>query len=130
MHTGISYFTKDPESDDSTIPYLSFLLIFLGVFISILLLGKFLKKILHYTPLGVFDSWAGALTGALKTAFAISLLLWLTHYAKIDLPESIISESLIYPELISFAPKVVQYISLVIPFQDVFPLIEKTLQEQ
>jgi len=128
MHTGVEYFSPESEEEIRIIPYMSFLIIFIAVFIGIFLLSKFLKKILDFTLIGSLDNWAGAIFGGLKMAFGISLLLWLSHYAKLNFPESVINDSVIYPQLVPFAPKVVHYISFIIPFQDIFPLIEKTLQ--
>jgi membrane protein required for colicin V production len=129
MHSGVEYLNTDDASEEkiSLMPYIAFVIIFILVFVAILLLTKFLKKILDYTLLGSFDNWAGALFGGLKIAFALSLIIWLTKYAKVDLPKNLVDDSFIYPNLVSFAPNLIHYISYVIPFQDIFPLIEKSI---
>jgi len=128
-HAGVSYFSESNPDSEKWLPFAVFLLIFLLVFIGIFYLGKILKNILDYTLIGDFDSWVGAVVGALKVAFGISLLLWLVHYAKIDIPKSYTSDSIIYPHLIHFAPEVVKYVSYLIPFQDVFPLVREALHD-
>lgn len=127
-HSAISFFSESSDKNsEKWLPFAVFLLIFILVFVGIFFLGKLLKNILDYSLLGDFDSWVGAVVGALKVAFAVSLLLWLIHYAKIDIPKSYTSDSIIYPNLIHFAPDLVKYVSYVIPFQDIFPLVQKTL---
>jgi membrane protein required for colicin V production len=128
-HSGVNYFSDSNPNSEKWLPFAVFLLIFILVFIGIFYLGKTLKNILDYTLIGDFDSWIGAVVGALKVAFGISLLLWLIHYAKIDIPKSYTADSIIYPSLIHFAPEVVRYVSYVIPFQDVFPLVQEALNE-
>jgi membrane protein required for colicin V production len=128
MHSGVSFLSKDSEKSDGMLPYISFVIIFLIVFIAIFFLSKFLKKIVDYSLLGTFDNWAGAILGSCKMAFGISLFLWLTYHANIEIPKTVITDAVIYPQLISFAPNVVGWISNVIPFQDIFPLIKHTLQ--
>lgn len=128
MHLGVELITDHTSADNSTLPYIAFVLIFIIVFVTIFLLSKVLKRIIDVTLLGSFDSWAGALLGACKTAFGISLLLWLTYHAKIEIPGSYISDAVVYPQLIPFAPKVVSWVSNVIPFQDIFPLIKHSLK--
>jgi membrane protein required for colicin V production len=129
-HLVVSLISKNPGVQNPTLPYIAFLLIFILVFIGIYLLSKFLKRILDFTLLGMFDSWAGALLGCCKMAFGISLFLWLTFTAKIQFPKDLISDSVIYPPLIPFAPNVVRWVSHVIPFQDIFPLIKNYLQDK
>lgn len=128
-HSGVNYFSDSNHDSEKWLPFAVFLLIFILVFVGIFYLGKTLKNILDYTLIGDFDSWIGAVVGALKVAFGISLLIWLIHYSKIDIPKSYTADSFIYPNLIHFAPEVVKYVSYVIPFQDVFPLVQKALNE-
>jgi membrane protein required for colicin V production len=127
LHTGIEYLAPHFEGN-SFVPFLAFISIFLLVFFLIYLLSKLLKKIVSYTLLGRFDQYAGALLGVCEMAFGISLLIWLCHYSEVELPKSYTTGALLYPELIGFAPKVVTWVSYVIPFQDIFPSIKKTLQ--
>lgn len=129
MHLGVSFLSSDDSSQsDGLIPYVAFVIIFVLVFLCIFLLSKLLKKLIDFSILGSFDSWAGAVLGACKMAFGISLFLWLTYHAKISFPENVVSDAVIYPQLISFAPNVVTWVSHIIPFQDIFPLIKTSLQ--
>jgi membrane protein required for colicin V production len=127
LHSGIEYLAPHFEGS-SFVPFLAFILIFVLVFFLIYLLSRLLKKIISYTLLGKFDKYAGALLGACEMAFGLSLMIWLCHHSRIELPRSYTMGAFLYPELIGFAPKVVSWVSYVIPFQDIFPSIRKTLQ--
>lgn len=127
-HSGMTYFFGSNTSS-KWLPFLVFLLIFLLVFFGIFLLGKLLKQVLDYTLLGQVDNLIGALLGAAKVAFGVSLILWLMFYTQINFPQNITADAVIYPKCLDFAPLVVKWISHVIPFQDIFPLVQKSLNE-
>jgi membrane protein required for colicin V production len=126
MHLGVTWLFPE-ENPNSVLPFIAFVIIFIIVFVGIFFLGKFLKTILNQTLMGKFDSWAGAIMGGIKMAFGISLLLWLTHHAQINFPNSVTSETVIYPGLVGFAPKLINWISYVVPFQDILGQIKKSL---
>jgi membrane protein required for colicin V production len=128
MHLAVELISDGSTKKNTLLPYVAFVLIFILVFVGIFLLSKVLKNIIDVTLLGSFDNWAGAILGACKTAFGISLLLWLTFQAKIEIPSNVISDAVIYPQLIPFGPKVIGWVSNVIPFQDIFPLIKHSLK--
>jgi membrane protein required for colicin V production len=128
LHTGIEWLSPQDKESNKLLPYFAFIIVFIMVFIGVFFLSKLIKKVLDYTLLGKFDSMAGAIFGMCKVAFGVSLLLWLSHYAKINLPSDTIRGSLLYPKLLPFAPNVIKWVSYVIPFQDIFPLIKNTLQ--
>jgi membrane protein required for colicin V production len=127
LHSGIEYLSPHFEGS-SFVPFLAFILIFIIVFFLIYLFSRLLKKIVSYTLLGKFDKYAGAFLGVCEMAFALSLMIWLSHNSRIDLPRSYTAGAFLYPELIGFAPKIVSWVSYVIPFQDIFPSIKKTLR--
>ncbi len=129
LNSGIEFIRSTWGWESILIPYLAFILIFVLVFLLIHLLGKTLKKILDFTLLGSADNFAGALLGVAKMAFGISLILWLTRAASIELPPAITENSLLFTPLVGFAPGVVHWISYVIPFQDIFPAISKILTD-
>lgn len=127
LNTGIEYIRATWGWNSIFIPYMAFIAIFLLVFFGMYLLGKVLKKILDFTLIGSADNIAGALLGMLKMAFGISLFLWLTRAASIEFPPEITSGSILFDPLVEFAPKVANWVSYIIPFQDIFPSITELL---
>lgn len=128
LKKGIEYIAPYFSGPESVIPFISFILIFIIMFAGVLLLGKILKKLLDIALLGKFDSLAGAALGACKYAFLLSLIFWLINSAGISFPENYISGSFLYPGLIDFAPRMVSWVSYLIPFQDIFPAVKNLLQ--
>lgn len=126
-HLAVTYFS-DKKTPEKYLPFICFVAIFILVFACILLLSRFLKTILDFTLLGRFDSWAGALLGTCKMAFGLSVLMWLMHYARIDFPSSYISGTYVYPKILPFAEQVVKVTSYLVPFQDIFTIVKKSLQ--
>lgn len=127
LNTGIEYIRTTWGWNSVFLPYIAFIVIFLLVFLGMFLLGKTLKKILDFTLLGSADNLAGALLGMLKMAFGLSLLLWLSRAASINFPSDVTTGSILFYPLVEFAPKVVSWISYVIPFQNIFPSITEIL---
>lgn len=127
LHSGVQ-FLSNYFKDSKLLPFIAFIIIFILVFMGIFFLSKVLKKIVDYTLLGRFDKYAGAILGVCEIAFGVSMILWLCHNAHVDLPRSYTNGTFLYPNLIAFAPKVVSWVSYVIPFQDIFPAVKRTIQ--
>jgi membrane protein required for colicin V production len=127
FHSGVE-FLSTYFKESKLLPFMAFIFIFIVVFVGILFLSKVLKKIINYTLLGIFDKYAGAILGACQIAFSVSMILWLCHNAHLDMPRQYTNGTFLYPNLISFAPKVVSWVSYVIPFQDIFPAVKRTIQ--
>ena len=129
LHTTLG-FLKQYVTAGSFAVVLSFILVFTIVFVLIFMLGKLLKNTIDYTFFGIFDKIAGGIMGGLKAAFSISMILWLCHNAHIDtLYNGYTKGAYIYPYILAFGPEFVHWISYVIPFQDIFPAIKKTLHQ-
>ena len=116
IHWGIDLLDEYITSE--ILPFLSFIMIFIGIVVLINVLGKLLKEIIHMTPLGSVDSLAGALIGLVKWAFGISVLIWIFSSFDIGLPADITSDSTIYPLLVSFAPWIADKVAVLFPFLD------------
>jgi membrane protein required for colicin V production len=127
LNTGIEYIRSTWGWNSIFIPYIAFIAIFILVFFGMFLLGKALKKILDFTLIGSADNIAGAILGMLKMAFGLSLVLWLTRAASIEFPSEMTSGSVLFYPLVEFAPKVANWVSYIIPFQDIFPSITELL---
>lgn len=98
------------------IPYIGFLLLFVGIVLIVYLLGKFVQKSLKVVMLSPFDHVAGAILGVLKWVFGLSVLLWLSNEIGIIIPKEAEDEALLFPILKEVAPVVIDYSSALLPF--------------
>ena len=112
---------------NSLLPVLSFLLIFIGVLISIMLLGRFLTNVLHQSILGSVDQYAGALVGILKAAFGLGCVLWLLEKSGLKIPVEYTDESFVYVWLTEYSPNVIKLLGKIIPFEDILTKVEKLI---
>lgn len=88
-------------------PYVLAIVLFMLVFITIMLLSRLLKKILHATVLGIFDRILGAMWGVFKWAMYSSTLLYLTDIAApLQIPQAYTQDAFILPMIASLAPKI------------------------
>jgi membrane protein required for colicin V production len=97
-------------------PFVLFLVIFVLTIVVVNQIGRAVKKALNFTPLGSLDNFAGAFIGALKWAFAISLVFWVTSLIGLDMPVHVLNQSQLHPYVISIAPLVFDYAATLIPF--------------
>ena len=124
---GVSSLKKWFDLEQSLLPVISFILIFIVVLIAIILFGRFLTGVLHQTLLGSIDQYAGAFVGILKTAFGLGCILWLLQKSGLKIPSEYTNESFVYPWLTEYAPTLIQMISKIIPFQDILNKVEEVI---
>ncbi|WP_215224281.1 CvpA family protein [Echinicola shivajiensis] len=115
MHWGAEILAEKVESLTFMLPFVSFLIIFLIVTLTIRLLAYLVKQTLDLTLLGTFDNFAGAILGILKWAFMISLLIWAANSFGIEFPEEDLEESRLYNMLEPFAPFIINIIGSITP---------------
>ncbi len=113
---GVQMFEEVVDGFNGFLPYIAFILIFLGVSIAINVVGRMLKKVIDLTLLGGFDSIAGGLVGIMKWVFGLSLIIWLSHQVGIEVPQSMQEGSLLYSKIESVAPFIVSSFSEYLPF--------------
>ncbi|MEM1406217.1 MAG: CvpA family protein [Bacteroidota bacterium] len=129
LHWGMSVLDEHFDINGELLPYLSFLLIFIVIVVGMNFIGRFLKKIIDMTLLGSVDNLAGALLAVLKWAFGISVILWLSNSFGMALQGTWTSDSILYPYLLTLAPRIVDMVSNVMPFaSDLFETIQDLLK--
>ncbi len=128
----LGFYFMDPMTDwlaenvkdfNFTYPVVAFLIIFFLSLIIIRVAAWILKKLMDLTILGTFDSFAGILLGVVKSAFFLSLFLWLTQEFDLDLPKEWKKSSEIIPYIEPLAPTVIQIL------EPVFPSMETTQEK-
>ncbi len=109
-----------------------FAVIAIGVFIALVILlgigikaiAKLIKNVIDLTLLGAVDNFVGALTGVLKWAFLISILLWIFESVGVNLEQGLAADSTIMPFIIDLGPYLFGILGDFIPFvQDIIDLL-------
>lgn len=116
LEQGIQLLEPYIGKNQNMLPLLSFILIFVLVMFLVTFIGKALKKFLDITLIGKLDDLAGGLLGAMKWAFAFSVLLWLMESAGVMLPEEHTADSVIYPYLVAYGPVIIDWVSVIMPY--------------
>ncbi|SFH27486.1 CvpA family protein [Pontibacter chinhatensis] len=98
------------------LPYVTFLVVFVGIILLIHLGGLMLKKVVDFTPFGLFDNVLGAILGGLKWCLALSLLLYVSDMAGISVSKDTAAASMIYPVVLKTTPYALDILSYVLPF--------------
>ncbi|MFZ6012819.1 MAG: CvpA family protein [Bacteroidota bacterium] len=121
MGWAMIYLANEFNVDEKVLPYIAFGAVFVGIVLLVNLLGRMIKASIDQTFLGRADQVAGALLGAVKTVFIVSVALWLMESMKFKFPEKWTEKSVIYPYVSEFAPTVTSWIGEIVPaFKDIF----------
>lgn len=109
------------DINENVLPYVAFGVVFLVVVIGVSLLGKVFKSSLEKTVLGSVDKLMGGLLGVLKTAFILSVFIWITSSLSINVPKDFTEDAWLYPTVAGFAPAVTAWVGEIFPvFSDLF----------
>jgi len=98
------------------LPFISFLAVFFAVIMGARFLGVIGKKMLDFTPLGMFDNLLGGILGGLKVCLALSLLLYVSGLAGVAVSNRTLQTSVVYPVVIKATPFALEIISWLLPF--------------
>lgn len=115
LHWGMSVLSENFQLSGRILPFLAFLLIFVGIIAIVNAIGQALKKIIHMAFLGGFDRIAGAVLGALKFVFLFSILIWVFQVFGIEMPQHLQDDSFFYTYVVAVAPATVELFGFIIP---------------
>ena len=104
-------------------PIFGFVVVFVLTLLFIKVAGWILKQVMDKVLLGPLDSIVGALFGAVKAAFFISLFFWQAGLFKLEMPKKWTKDSEMLYFIEPIAPKIVAFVQ---PF---FPSIEESLKK-
>jgi membrane protein required for colicin V production len=104
------------HADKATLPYIAFTIVFLAIVIIVMLIGKMFKVSVDKSFLGSMDKAMGACLGIFRTAFMISVVIWIADSLKFSPPEAWTDDSWLYPFTASIAPGVSSWVGGFIPF--------------
>lgn len=113
------------------LPFLAFIMVFVGIVIGVNVLGKALKSLVGMTILGSVDKFIGGLIGVLKWAFGLSLVLWLINAFSPEIfDEGMRNDAVLFPIILNFAPHIFHILIGFLPFlSDMMESIRELLSE-
>jgi membrane protein required for colicin V production len=121
MGIALIYLSSKFNIDEKVLPYIAFAVIFFAILLVVTLLGRSLKLYIDKSFLGRVDQAAGALLGLFKTAFLLSVAIWLLDSLHYQFPDSWSDNSKILPRIAAIAPEVAAWIGTFFPsFNDIF----------
>jgi membrane protein required for colicin V production len=116
LDTGLPVMKEYIGDAGGLLPFVTFLVIFVAIILGVRLLGLLLKKVIDFTPFGLFDNILGGLLGALKWCLALSLLLYVADMAGISVTAETAAGSSVYPLVLKATPYALGIMSYVLPF--------------
>jgi len=109
------------DIDAKALPYIAFATVFFVIVFTVNILTRYLNYKVDHSYLGKVDQVAGGILGLFRTAFMLSVFLWIFHSMKFELPENWTEGSWVLPMIAELAPNVVHGMGKIIPFfRDVF----------
>ncbi|HEY5823227.1 MAG TPA: CvpA family protein [Cyclobacteriaceae bacterium] len=122
MGVGMDFLEKEFNADQTTLPYISFFLIFVIVVVLVTLLGKAIRNSIDKTFLGRVDQSMGVVLGAFKTMFMASVILWIADSLKYAPKAEWTEGSWLYPFTAKLAPDLAGWMAQFLPFfREIFP---------
>ncbi len=122
LDIGVEFLQNRVNGFDGLLPYIAFLMIFGLLALLINLGGTMVKKAMDVTLLGSVDSVAGAIVGVFKWIFGLSMILWLTEWAGLQIFDETMERSKLLSYIQPVAPWVIDKLSVL------WPLIETTFE--
>ena len=122
MGAGMLFLQDRFHADKSTLPYISFIVIFIIIVILVHWLGKMVKNSIDKSFLGSVDQSMGAALGAFRTLFMLSIAIWIMDSLKFSPGAEWTDDSWLYPFTAHLAPRAADWIGGFIPvFKEIFP---------
>ena len=98
------------------LPFITFLVVFILIIMAVRVIGILAKKIIHLTPLGMFDSLGGGVLGGLKWCLGVSLFLYVLNLTGITITDAALKKSEVYPVVVKATPYALQVLGFFLPF--------------
>lgn len=121
MGQGMLFLQERFNADKSTLPYISFIVIFIIIVILVHWLGRLVKNSIDKSFLGTVDQAMGALLSIFRTMFLLSVVLWIADSLKYTPKAEWTEGSWLYPFVAHLAPRITNWIGEFIPvFKEIF----------
>lgn len=121
MGQGMLFLQERFNADKSTLPYISFIVIFIIIVILVHWLGRLVKNSIDKSFLGTVDQAMGALLSIFRTMFLLSVVLWIADSLKYTPKAEWTEGSWLYPFVAHLAPRITNWIGEFVPvFKEIF----------
>jgi len=118
------------NTGSALIPFIAFLLLFIGVCIVLRVLSWLVEKVLNLVFLGFFNQLAGGILWLVIMTLIFSTVLWFFNQMNFISPE-VKAGSFTYNYLITLAPLVIDFTGDLMPFiEGIFDAFENLFEEQ
>jgi membrane protein required for colicin V production len=97
------------------LPFVSYLLVFVLVYLLVLWIGKLLERVIKIIQLGAINRLLGIAFSLLKMCFFISLFFWLADMVHL-IPKQSENQSFVYKALNNLAPGFFSWVSYHLPW--------------
>ena len=127
MGVGMIFLQDRFNADKTTLPYLSFAVIFIIIVLLVRLLGNVVKHSIDKSFLGTVDQVMGGVLGTFKTLFMLSIVIWIMDSFKFTPKTAWTEGSWLYPFTALLAPRTADWIGGFLPvFKRNFPAVLTT----
>ena len=109
--------------------YIAFILIFILIAATMLLLGRICSKWLHKAGLGATNKTIGLLIGIGKWAFYISTAIFVADLLDLNFPESYLCHTFLFPIIKKFTPFFISSVASFLPMLDEWIKAIKTVEK-
>jgi membrane protein required for colicin V production len=116
MGEGMEVLHDQFNADESTLPYISFFVIFILVVVLVTWLGKMIRNSIDKTFLGRVDESMGLVLGVFKTMFMLSVVLWIADSLKYSPRAEWTDGAWLYPFIAKLAPDLAGWMANFLPF--------------
>jgi membrane protein required for colicin V production len=113
-HLALQNLTDVKEVNSAILPIVVYAIVFVAVFALVLLIGRFIEKLLKAAQLNFANRFAGGIIGLIKAFFLLSLFIWIADMAAF-FDDVVKSESFAYKYIKELTPKAISLIGEIIP---------------
>lgn len=97
--------------DANAIPYIGFAAVFFMIVFGVNLLIRYLNRKVNHSFLGVMDQAAGGVLGLFRSAFMLSVLLWIFYSMEFQFPDEWTADSWVLPIVSNMAPSMFPFLN-------------------
>ncbi|RDC66267.1 CvpA family protein [Adhaeribacter pallidiroseus] len=98
------------------LPFVTFIVVFILIIMAVRVVGILAKKVIHLTPLGMFDSLGGGVLGGLIWCLGVSLFLYGLNLTGITITDTALKKSEFYPVIVKATPYALEVLGFFLPF--------------